>query len=232
MIELNAQLFPADPDFLMLDVGPGIGGLAEDYARNRRVVAVEYDEHLAKEVARRATPGGSLAVSRGDAHALPISSESVDGVIILEVLEHVRDPDAVLDEAFRVLRPKGSLCVAVPTSYTESVYSRLNPGYWQTTTHVRIFKKFDLLARIEQQGFAVQYTHPEHLEPAICWLAHSVLRSDADPTGLLREHQGVEPAVARLVARVAGTRIIGRVVPWLRERVGKSLYVYARKIDR
>jgi 2-polyprenyl-3-methyl-5-hydroxy-6-metoxy-1,4-benzoquinol methylase len=232
MIELDPKFFPADPEFLMLDVGPGVGALAESYARDRRVVAVEYDERLAKEAALRATPGGTLSVCRGDGQRIPVRSASADGVIVLEMLEHVENPDQVLAEASRVLRPGGALCVAVPTSYTEAVYSRLNPRYWQTTTHVRIFKKDDLLARIGRQGFAVQYVRPQHLEPAICWFVHSVLRSDADPTGWILEHQSVEPKVDRLVARVAGTRYVGRVVPWLRERVGKSWYVYARKTAR
>lgn len=227
-IELDSQFFPADPDFLLLDIGPGAGGLAEVYARDRRVVTVELDEHLAQEVAKRGSPW-QLSSCRADAHELPIQDASVDGVIALEVLEHVDDPDRVLAEASRVLKPDGALCVAVPTSYTEVIYSRVHPRYMSNATHIRIFKKRELLQRLFRYGFEVAVVKPEHLEPALSWVVHSILRSDADPTGMVREHHGVDPKVSRIVARVGRTWGIGRAVPWTRRHFGKSWYVYARK---
>ncbi len=231
MIELDPDYFPADERFLMLDIGPGGGGITEGYAQDRRIVAVEFDEALARDVATRTSPW-QLSSCRGDAHRLPLRSESVDGAIALEVLEHVDDPDRVLAEAFRVIKPGGSLCVAVPTSYTEAFYSRVHPRYMSNATHVRIFKKRDLLQRIERYGFVPAAPKPEHFEPALCWIAHSMLRSDAHHTGLVLEHQWVEPKVAHYVARVQGTRGVGRMVPWAKRHFGKSWYVYARKPTR
>lgn len=230
MIELDARLFPADPNFLLLDIGPGAGALAEGYAQERRVVTIELDEVLAGEVAKRTSPW-QLSSCRGDAHVLPVRDGSVDGVIALEVLEHVDDPDRVLAEAYRVLKPAGVLCVAVPTSYTEAVYSRVHPRYMSNATHVRIFKKGDLLERLRRHGFVVTLVKPEHLEPALCWVAHSVLHSNAHPTGLVLEHTWVEPKVDRFVARVGRTRGVGRIVPWTRRHLGKSWYIYARKAN-
>jgi SAM-dependent methyltransferase len=230
-IELDSRFFPAEPDFLLLDIGPGAGGNAEEYARDRRVVAVELDEALAREVAKR-TPRLQLSSCCGDAHVLPLRDASVDGVIALEVLEHVDDPDRVLAEASRVLKPGGSLCVAVPTSYTEAVYSRVHPRYMSNATHVRIFKKRDLMQRLRTYGFDVSLVKPEHLGPALSWVVHSFLRSDAHPTGLVLENQWVDPKIDRIIARVARTKGLGRTVPWARRHFGKSWYVYARKTLR
>ncbi len=227
-IELDERFFPRDPDFLLLDIGPGAGGPAETYARHRRVVAVELDEELARAVAKRRSPV-QLSSCRGDAHELPVRSGSVDGVTVLEVLEHVDDPDRVLAEAFRVLKPNGSLCAAVPTSYTERVYSRLHPRYMSNATHLRIFKKSDLVARLGQHGFGSSVVSTEHLEPALCWMFHSILRSDADATGRVLEHESVEPRVARVVNRISATRGVGRLLGVARRHFGKSWYVYARK---
>jgi SAM-dependent methyltransferase len=52
-----------------------------------------------------------------DAHALPFSGGVFDGVLLLEVLEHVRYPNLVLEEARRVLREGGTLCVSTPFLY-------------------------------------------------------------------------------------------------------------------
>jgi SAM-dependent methyltransferase len=50
----------------------------------------------------------------GDGQRLPFVSSSFDTAVALEVLEHVRDPDACLSEISRVLRPDGRLLLTVP----------------------------------------------------------------------------------------------------------------------
>jgi hypothetical protein len=94
---------------------------------------------------------------------------------------------------------------------------------------VRIFKKSDIVHRIASQGFVVEPPRPEHLVPMLAWVVHSFLRSNADPTGWMLDHQGVDPKVERAVARVERTPVIGRTVPWARRHLGKSWYIYARK---
>lgn len=52
-----------------------------------------------------------------DAARLPIADGSIDAVICLEVIEHVRNPRAMLDEIARVLRQGGRLCLSMPFLY-------------------------------------------------------------------------------------------------------------------
>lgn len=49
-----------------------------------------------------------------DATALPFATGSADAVLALEVLEHIPEPQRMIDEAARVLRPGGSLVITVP----------------------------------------------------------------------------------------------------------------------
>jgi SAM-dependent methyltransferase len=53
----------------------------------------------------------------GDARCLPISSDSCDTVLLLDVIEHIDDPYPALIESARVLRPGGQLLLAVPFAY-------------------------------------------------------------------------------------------------------------------
>ena len=50
----------------------------------------------------------------GDGGALPFREESFDTLLALEVLEHVPEPDALVKEFVRVLRPGGKLLLTVP----------------------------------------------------------------------------------------------------------------------
>ncbi len=65
--------------------------------------------------------GATLYRSRpdvfGDAGALPFPDDSVDAVLLLEVLEHLPDPRAALGEIARVLKPGGTLLLTMPFPY-------------------------------------------------------------------------------------------------------------------
>ena len=50
----------------------------------------------------------------GDAHKLPFKSQVFDSIICQAVLEHVSNPNKVVDEMLRVLKPKGHVFVEVP----------------------------------------------------------------------------------------------------------------------
>ena len=53
----------------------------------------------------------------GDAQHLPFRNKSIDTVVMLEVLEHIPDPEKVFKEIGRVLKPKGRLIMSMPFLY-------------------------------------------------------------------------------------------------------------------
>lgn len=58
-----------------------------------------------------------LADVVGDAQRLPVASDAAESILCTEVLEHVRDPDAVVREIFRILKPGGALLLTAPMSW-------------------------------------------------------------------------------------------------------------------
>jgi SAM-dependent methyltransferase len=63
-------------------------------------------------MAKRRHPTGSYILS--SAEALPLADISFDGVLFLDVLEHVMKQEAVISEIRRVLKPGGALIISVP----------------------------------------------------------------------------------------------------------------------
>jgi hypothetical protein len=62
-------------------------------------------------------PGARAVDHVGPAHDLPVPDAAYDAVLCTQVLEHVPNPDAVIAELYRVLRPGGRLYLTVPLAW-------------------------------------------------------------------------------------------------------------------
>lgn len=112
--KLVRSWFPEGGDFL--DVGCGTGANLE---RARAVTGgywVGLDDS-AKAVGFCSERGQEFLL-RGAAERLPFASDSFDGVLALDLLEHLSDDFAAADEIIRVLKPGGRVIVTAPAYQT------------------------------------------------------------------------------------------------------------------
>jgi SAM-dependent methyltransferase len=56
---------------------------------------------------------------------LPLPTESFDCILMLAVLEHLRQPEKTLAECFRLLKQEGLLIITIPTNYSKPVLELL-----------------------------------------------------------------------------------------------------------
>jgi ubiquinone/menaquinone biosynthesis C-methylase UbiE len=79
-----------------------------------------------------------------DAHHIPLCDEAVDAVVIQAVLEHVIDPQGVVDEIWRVLRPGGIVYAETPflQHVHEGAYDFMR---FTESGHRYLFRKFSLI---------------------------------------------------------------------------------------
>lgn len=99
----------------ILDIGSGMGGFLIAAARNGvRVCGVEPNADYCTITRLRAARYDLPArVARGYGERLPFPAGAFDAVLAQDILEHVRDPMAVLAEIRRVLKPDGVALVTV-----------------------------------------------------------------------------------------------------------------------
>jgi SAM-dependent methyltransferase len=146
----------------LLDVGCGTGGILRSLGAGAKVVGVDSEE-LALRYCREQ---GEYRVVRGSALALPFADASFDTCVSLDVLEHVEAEQALLGELRRVLRPGGRAVISVPA------FQALWSQHDETFEHRRRYRRPELLARVREAGFAVEwssYTNFFVFPPALLW---------------------------------------------------------------
>ena len=104
----------------MCDIGCGSGAPFLLHVASRLSAGVGLDEYAGESKQEK------ISVVRADITAdLPLESEQFDHVTMLAVLEHLQEPGKVLAEAYRVLRPGGSLIMTWPSSLVDPILAIL-----------------------------------------------------------------------------------------------------------
>lgn len=227
------------PGDRVLDLGCGFGRHA--YQAARLGAAVVACDAGAEEVRNVNDTFGAMAVAgeldpvearvgavQGDALALPFGDATFDRVIASEVLEHIPDDRQAMAELTRVLRPGGSMAVTVPRCGPEFVNWALSDEYHEVPGgHVRIYRRRQLVERLQGTGLSMVGSHHAHgLHAPYWWLRCLVGPTNDTHPAVARYHQllvwDIEkaPKVTRYADRL------------LNPLVGKSLVVYLEKPTR
>jgi SAM-dependent methyltransferase len=105
------EVKPANSDGLVLDAGSGEGRFRE-YFSGCRYLAID------SQVGDSSWDYSNVDVA-ADLAAIPLPTCSTDLVLNIQVLEHVSDPQEVVNELFRVLKPGGRLLLTAPQGWHE-----------------------------------------------------------------------------------------------------------------
>jgi ubiquinone/menaquinone biosynthesis C-methylase UbiE len=104
----------------------------------------------------------------GDAHPLPFRDASFDGLFAGELVEHLPDPEAGIEEFRRVLRPGGMLVLTTPNRRRlANVVDRSERPY--SPDHLSELSYDEARALLRAHGFEILDETGLHLELLLNW---------------------------------------------------------------
>ena len=170
----------------IVDVGCGDGSATRLVATPGRAQH-RHRRRLVGDGAGQARARGLLVIQGGvDTAGLPLPDSCADVVIMSELIEHLVDTDAAVDEARRVLRPGGVLLLSTPNLAAwfnrgliglgiQPVFSEVSlrgiygrPGH-EVVGHLRLFTRRALVEFLTDRGFECELVRgaPYHDVPRL-----------------------------------------------------------------
>ena len=129
--DLHALLVLADRDWVVGDLGAGTGQIAESLAPFvGRVIAIDSSAAMLAAAAERLAGIANVELRRGHLADLPIADGELDVAILGLVLHHTPEPQDVLAEAARTLRPGGRLLVVEMHPHEHEDYRQRMGHLW------------------------------------------------------------------------------------------------------
>lgn len=132
-------------DKVVLDIGCGAGGKTIYYASQgvKKIVGVEilgkYKEE-AENLAKKYNMQQKFEFVAADASNTPFPDEYFDTIIMNDAMEHVDEPEKVLDECYRILKKNGKLYLNFPP-YNHPYGAHLSDAIAMPWVHVFFSEK-------------------------------------------------------------------------------------------
>ncbi|CAA6604977.1 Type 12 methyltransferase [Rhodospirillaceae bacterium LM-1] len=201
----------------VVEYGAGVGNISVLLAQHAESLQfVEPSPNLFEQLGKRFAHESRVSIHMAglEEHAASLPDASIDGFVLVNVLEHIEDDASALAQMSRALKPGGHLMLFVPA--LEFLMSPMD----HRLQHKRRYHRRPLCDRVEKTGLKVLNSrYMDLLGVAAWWLFHVV-----------GKRTEFNPDMAMLYDRlfVPLTRGIERLI---RPQIGKSLVLIARKPD-
>jgi SAM-dependent methyltransferase len=152
----------------ILEVGCGNGRflslLREFGPRSWELEGIDFDADAARQCAAK---GFETHVSRME--DFDSGAESYDGVIMLQLIEHVEDPGAICERVFALLRPGGCFIIETPNlaGLDYRIFRHSWWGHYHFPRHWNLFSTRALHRLLGERGFEIERT--EYLISTSAW---------------------------------------------------------------
>lgn len=232
MVTVDLHELKLKPGMRVLDAGCGNGRHLRALANLPDLIIFGIDRNPSdvaealKTLKNMTSPlSHDVLVTCGDITALPFESESFDCVICSEVLEHIPEHEAALQELVRVLKPNGNLVVSVPRYFSERICWLISSQYSKDEGgHIRIYKKKKLKKMLSGHGMQCWKINYKHALHAPYWWLKCLVGIKNEGNVFVRIYHKF--LVWDMFAKPRAVRILEEA---LNPLIGKSIVFYLKK---
>jgi len=148
----------------LLDVGCGDGIINHFISdRVKNIYGVDNSREMVKKSIKRGLRVKLVDLDNDD---FPFKTNYFDVITCLDVIEHVKNPNALLEKIHRILKKNGTLIIATPNiRFSNHLYELLLKGRFPKTStdisqydggHIHFFTFNDLIDLVKKNGFLIE----------------------------------------------------------------------------
>jgi 2-polyprenyl-3-methyl-5-hydroxy-6-metoxy-1,4-benzoquinol methylase len=134
----------------ILEYGCGVGNLTKRLSQDFDCFALDISDYALKQVDKKAPKAKTIK------NLTKIKNNSLDAVIALHVMEHIKTPAKVFDEFYLKLKPGGLLIFVVPNP--DGLGHKMKKDKWfgfSDETHISLFEKNRWVEIVVKCGFEI-----------------------------------------------------------------------------
>jgi len=134
---------------VLLEIGCSSGFMLKEVRRSLPQALVIGADFVRSPLLKLVANQPDIPMLQFDLIRCPLHDDSLDGVVLLNVLEHIRDDAAAVQQLFRILKPGGVAVIEVPAG------PNLFDVYDQTLMHFRRYSLRSISTLMQDAGFEI-----------------------------------------------------------------------------
>jgi len=210
----------------ILDIGCGNGRFLEILREHGdpawELVGVDFDERAVSQCRNAGFEAYAVRVEDYTAER-----ETFDGIVMLQLIEHVEDPVAVATRAFELLKPGGCFIVETPNlaGLDYRLFQGQSWGHYHFPRHWNLFSTASLHRMLTDRGFEIERT--DYLISTSAWTIslHNRFLVRGYPDWFVRFFSYQNPLLLALFVTVDWTRA------WLRMQTSNQRVIARKPFD-
>jgi len=228
--DINFDLLNLKLESKILDLGCGRGSiLIPLWKKGFYAVGVDINTAYLNEILNSPNLPDEKLIIHSPGENLPFEPNTFDIIICREVLEHVSNPELILKEIYRVLKPNSYLCLTIPYYKTERLLNSLNPNWLSISGHKNVFSIRTLRDLLQEAGFSIVCITRERFFYTYFWFFHCIFRTPHDGTGRPLKNYRLTKFLFFLWNQLVRIKVSRYIVKLGNFLLPKSIYIYCQK---
>lgn len=190
----------------ILEIGCGIGNFTNSLSKYGKVWAVDIQKEYVIETKKQVNGKAQVGIGDIEKGKYFFSGQNFDNIICLNVLEHIKDDQAALNNLFKLLKTGGRLILLIPAH--QFLYGEID----RSIDHYRRYNKSGICQMLERIGFKIEKSRELNFLGALGWfIAGRVLKETIVKQGDIKIFNLVAPIflqMENLIEPPVGTSIL------------------------